>query len=885
MKHVLICGAAGFTNLGDDAILWGMLTQLGEAAPGRPVVVAGGPELAGVTSPFGARALSYEARAELARAIEDAALVVLGGGGMLYDFGYDADLRRFLTDPPDRQWLYELAKIAAAARAAGRPVMLYGAGAGPLHTEAARRAARFLCEQAQAITVRDCGSREVLGACGVPPTRVHISADPAVVVEPAATEAADAVLGRAGAAGLPRPWVAVNLRPWYRFAGPESAAEERGDELDRLIARAGALIRGVRERLGGAVLLLPLQRMYDDDRVVLERAAAAAEGAAVTLEPPTSPPELAALMSRCDLVVAMRLHALVLALSAGTPFLAISYGRKVEEFAAAAGLGEHVISADDLDVERALSSCERLLSDRASAAAALAGTRSELREAARLSAELAGRVLAGDAAVGRAHVAHRVAPAAGGPEAANPRVLMQTRPDYRERPGGDVLQLEEVQRALRGQGVTVDLSAQESPDLGPYDLVHTINLDRPEEAYRHCLNALAQGRPIALSPVHTDMSEFMEWGDPDYWHLPDPAEGAPEPRPAPPQDPIEERRRALRHLQRQLVVDWATVYLPNAQSDAEYLSRTFGMDLTRTVVVPHGVRGMFFEARPERFVARYGLRDFVMCAGRVETRKNQLGLVAALRGTGISLVIVGQANPEEYRELCRRYADERVVFLDALPQEELASAYAAAKVHALPSWFEVPGLVSLEAAAAGCNVVSTDRGSARDYLGDMAWYCNPRDIGSIRAAVLAAYEAPRSERLREHIRHSFTWERAAERTLEGYRLAVAIHESRAEPGREAAAAAALRQHADWVARLAADRAYEAQRAADWAREAEEWARAAERRGRELEERLAELAAELDRVTSRRLYRLSAAVARAGWGVLRRLGYSRGGQTGGGKVVP
>jgi glycosyltransferase involved in cell wall biosynthesis len=290
------------------------------------------------------------------------------------------------------------------------------------------------------------------------------------------------------------------------------------------------------------------------------------------------------------------------------------------------------------------------------------------------------------------------------------------------------------------------------------------------------------------------------------------------------------------------------------------LHAAYGIDLSRTVVVPNAVDELFFEARPERFVERCGLRDFVLCAARVEKRKNQLALVAALRGTGIPLVIAGQANPEEYRELCRRYADESVIFLEMLSREELASACAAAKVHALVGWFETPGLSTLEAAAAGCNVVSTDRGLAREYLGEMAWYCDPRSIESIREAVAAAYHAPRSERLREHVRERYTWRRAAERTLEGYRLALALAESAGEAGRAEVAVEAARRHADFLARLAADREYEARRMREW--------------GEAVEVELKRLQEEFERVTSRRLHRWSAAIARAGWRVLRTLGVKR-----------
>jgi glycosyltransferase involved in cell wall biosynthesis len=89
-------------------------------------------------------------------------------------------------------------------------------------------------------------------------------------------------------------------------------------------------------------------------------------------------------------------------------------------------------------------------------------------------------------------------------------------------------------------------------------------------------------------------------------------------------------------------------------------------------------------------------------------------------------------------------------------------------VHVMPSWFETTGLVSLEAALAGCNVVSTSRGHAREYLGDLAWYCQPDDPTSIRSAVQAAWNAPARPALRERILSEYTWRHAAIATLMAY---------------------------------------------------------------------------------------------------------------------
>jgi glycosyltransferase involved in cell wall biosynthesis len=87
---------------------------------------------------------------------------------------------------------------------------------------------------------------------------------------------------------------------------------------------------------------------------------------------------------------------------------------------------------------------------------------------------------------------------------------------------------------------------------------------------------------------------------------------------------------------------------------------------------------------------------------------------------------------------------------------------------------ETTGLSSLEAGAMGCNVVITDRGDTREYFGDRAFYCEPDSVDSIRDAIRSAYNAPACTGLTNHISKNLVWEKAVEKTLEGYRLALAV---------------------------------------------------------------------------------------------------------------
>ena len=131
-------------------------------------------------------------------------------------------------------------------------------------------------------------------------------------------------------------------------------------------------------------------------------------------------------------------------------------------------------------------------------------------------------------------------------------------------------------------------------------------------------------------------------------------------------------------------------------------------------VVPNGIARELFYPLPAPnlgFQKEYGLQGFVLQVGRIQAAKNQLGLIQALADTTFPIVFVGQPLPSEanYVERCHDLGKQRgnVHFVSPKSAQELAGIYAMAAVHVLPSWRETPGLVSLEAAAAGCRIVST----------------------------------------------------------------------------------------------------------------------------------------------------------------------------------
>jgi glycosyltransferase involved in cell wall biosynthesis len=212
--------------------------------------------------------------------------------------------------------------------------------------------------------------------------------------------------------------------------------------------------------------------------------------------------------------------------------------------------------------------------------------------------------------------------------------------------------------------------------------------------------------------------------------------------------------------------------LPNSRLEAEQLVRYFEVPPERIRVVPNGADPRFAHASPAAFARHVGQRPFVLYAGRIEPRKNQLGFLRAMRGAGVPVVVLGDVVPgqERYLARCRRAADASVRFLPALPHDHplLASAYAACGCLVLASWFETPGLVALEAAMTGAPLVLPARGAAREYFGGWADYVQPDDLAGIRARVLAAVAARRSAALGDFVRRRYSWHAAAVATREAY---------------------------------------------------------------------------------------------------------------------
>ena len=221
----------------------------------------------------------------------------------------------------------------------------------------------------------------------------------------------------------------------------------------------------------------------------------------------------------------------------------------------------------------------------------------------------------------------------------------------------------------------------------------------------------------------------------------------------------------------------ARMVLPNTHAEADIVEKGFGVPGSQIQVVPNGVHERFADADPGLFTEEYGVKGFVLNVGHIGSkRKNVLNLIRAMKEVDAPLVLIGKIQDGPYARQCVEEArrNPRITIIDGLSNNSplLASAYAACKVFALPSFFETPGIAALEAALAGAAIVITPHGGTRDYFGDEAHYVDPRSPSSIARGIKKGLVQPAQDGLQERIAREFIWQRVAEKTAAVYRTAV-----------------------------------------------------------------------------------------------------------------
>ncbi len=344
---ILISGYFGFGNLGDEAILEAVVSEVRRRDPAaRLIVCSGDPDA--TARRYGVDAVDFFSAERTGEAISRCRAVLFGLGGVFQDYwgAYAANLFR-----PGTDGIEAYTRPALFARLHGVPAVLFCGGIGPLTSAEGRALFSLACRFADTLIVRDEASAEEVRLTGFG-VRPLIAADPGFLLT-ASTGDVEAVSGRLARAGVgAAPLVAFALRPW-RFEVEDAALAEAAG------AAAAALPAGWK------AVFVPFQSGGSSDDAALAREAVRRSAGRGEVIEVATPGEAIALFARARATVGMRLHATILSACAGTPAVPLVYDPKVASAAEALGLAELCTPVSDLSrlrpaLERAIAAAETL---------------------------------------------------------------------------------------------------------------------------------------------------------------------------------------------------------------------------------------------------------------------------------------------------------------------------------------------------------------------------------------------------------------------------------------------------------------------------------------------------------------------------------------------
>lgn len=317
-KTVLVVGHYGGPNVGDEAMLLGLLFALRSAERTRFLVSTKDGTLSPALAAF--QNVDVCTRGIVADVYRAARLrhVVLGGGTHFHDAFRGRRLgHQYLS-------LTRYLAICAAARLTGGTVLWLGMGFGPL----TRRASRLFCavatRLANRIVVRDESSLRLLTELNV---NAVLGFDLAALM-PGDTQEFDATS---------RVPITIGVAPTsLALHGEGSGGPEPYDPLASGIATLGV------ERPVRVTLFVFSGGGPDQDRTLVGKIARRwRERFGLDCEiadHPDDPQRVLAEIGCCDAMVAVRFHSLLLAFMAASPAVAISYHPKVAQLADELGL-------------------------------------------------------------------------------------------------------------------------------------------------------------------------------------------------------------------------------------------------------------------------------------------------------------------------------------------------------------------------------------------------------------------------------------------------------------------------------------------------------------------------------------------------------------------
>ncbi|MDN4492139.1 polysaccharide pyruvyl transferase CsaB [Ureibacillus aquaedulcis] len=350
--HVVLSGYYGFDNVGDEAILFSIISALRKLQKDIQItVLSNNPESTQQT--YGVGAVNRWKMKEVSAALKGADGLISGGGSLLQD-------QTGMKSIPYYSGIMQIAKMHK------KPVFVYAQGMGPINKGISKLIVRKTLNKVDQITVRDEESKKLLENIGIKKS-IGIVPDPVTGLDGSSFHSS-----WLESAGLDN-YIAISVRDW------PTTVDYRQKIVDSLDQLAGN---------GETIIFVPMHGEHDA-RTSREFAELMKEKSLVA-PADLSIEEKIAIIGQSKLLIGMRLHSLIFSSIFYTPFIAISYDPKIDAFAKIAGqpiIGH--VEQDNWDGHQLYAQAKDILENRASLEASMKATIQPIQSQALDTAKMA----------------------------------------------------------------------------------------------------------------------------------------------------------------------------------------------------------------------------------------------------------------------------------------------------------------------------------------------------------------------------------------------------------------------------------------------------------------------------------------------------------------
>lgn len=297
----IISGYYGFKNIGDDAMLMAIIDNMKMYRKDMRILVLSKNPIE-TSLIYNVDSINRFNLLKILFTMKKSKVFINGGGSLIQD------------NTSTRSLVYYLAMIWLAKKQ-GMKVMIYANGIGPLNKERNRKLTRKVVDRVDVITLRENLSYNELKRLKINKPEIKITADPALTLKPENDAHINQLFLKEGI-DPHQQFIGISVRKWVDHEKYEAVIAETADYIV--------------DKYGITPLFIAMH--YPGDLAIIDNIISKMKHKGCVIRKKPSVSEMLGIIAKTQMLIGMRLHALIFAASLKIPIVGMVYEPKVEGF-------------------------------------------------------------------------------------------------------------------------------------------------------------------------------------------------------------------------------------------------------------------------------------------------------------------------------------------------------------------------------------------------------------------------------------------------------------------------------------------------------------------------------------------------------------------------